>query len=773
MNYSRYLSPMSGLEKKSSSEEIDLKALAYKYLISKWYLYLIFMSAFVAYAYFHLATVEPAYQVSCKMLIRESGKEGGDTEDMLRRSLNMAGSSENVSNELHLIRSYALMYDVVEKLNLDVKYFQQHRFSTTDSYHNFPVIIDSYALSSDKYYYKSFQIQPVDECNFRFIADGATAVYPYGEKIDNSYGTFRFMKNEGYVDQGPNAEMFLGFQPLADVARGYLGNLQTKLANDNSTTLELFLTDVVPQRGLDVLEKLIELYNKYTIEDKNKIASSTLKFLDDRLYEINLDLKNVEQRVENFKLNNNIAAETGDDLNIVFENVSKLADEQKDLEVQLSMLDAMQSHINATANRFELFPSNISSIGGYLVDLVEPYNKLVLEREQMLKNARITNPAVVSLTERLNSLRGSIVTTIDNTRRDLAMNMSKIQTQFNDSKLQLRSVPGKERGLLEIQRQQKIIENLYIYLLEKREETALSLIATNSNSRVIDPPRSSQFAISPNKKITYLGSLLGGFILPFLLVLGSDMLKDSIRSEEEIRGITNYSILGSIAHNRSKKDIVVGMQTRSAISEHFRSVRTNLRFFYKSNPQVMLVTSSVSGEGKSFIASNLAVSFALVKKRTVIVDFDMRKPKLNQYLKQDPDAGLSNFLVDAEQLKDIIVSTKINDNLDFIASGPIPPSPSELITDDKMAELFTYLRANYEVIIVDSPPIGLVSDAVLINKYITNSLYVVRYGFTKKQMLEDAHKVFEQNKLISPAFIFNDVKDSSSYGKYKNSYYGN
>ena len=475
------------------------------------------------------------------------------------------------------------------------------------------------------------------------------------------------------------------------------------------------------------------------------------------------DLESVEGKVERYKKNNRISSTSEKDIEIVLEEVSKYTESQTELEVQMNILSSMESHIYASG-KFDLIPSNLSISSTTLMDMITPYNELVLKRQHLLETATASNPMVLSSEQQLISLRNTIQTTIENIKKDLRKQLTSVENLNKELVGKIKKVPTQERGLLEIKRQQVVKENLYLYLLKQKEETALTLASTTSNARVIDAPRTTQDPVGQLNIVIYLGGVLGGLFLPFFLITGKNLLKNTIESEEDIKSITSCPIIGTINKSKKKQKIVVLDGARTAIAEQFKLIRTNLKFAQKQDTMTILVTSSISQEGKSFTALNLALSFALLKKRTIIIDLDLRKPTLKDKLKANSSLGVSDFLAKDAQLKNIIQTSELDNHLDYILSGHIPSNPNELLSGSKISELFGSLRKMYEFIIIDSPPVGLVSDAFLLNDYVSKTLYVAKAKFTKKRMIEDVNSIIKSSKLKNVSIILNGVSLQRKYG---------
>lgn len=751
-----------------ANQEIDYRGLLKKYFLSKWYVYVLFLLLFAGLSYFYVSTIEPTYEIKSKLLITQGERDNGSPEDWLKRSLNFSAIPDNVYNEIQVLTSYALVNQVVNYLNLDIEYFWEEGMSRRTGYRDFPISVNSYNLNSGAYYNQPFMITPVDRNSFRLSLEGQEiGTYQYDQEFSNGFGTFCFELN-GNPNLYPESSMHVQFFYPAAVTEAYVRKLNVGFIDVKSTTLEIILEDAVPQRGVEILNNLIIRYHQIKNQENNRVANNTLQFIDERLVDIGRDLRSIESSVESYKLSNNITAESTSDLQIVLETTNKLNSEREDLDVQLNVLESMKRNLNMSNDEFDLLPTNRSTSNLRIDEVVKSYNDQVLERRRLLVTSQPTHPIVLSATQKLISLRNTIYSAIENLQNDMRMQATNVKTQYERSVAQLRSVPTKERQLMDKSRQQAIVENLYTYLLQKREETALSLIGTAANSIVIDPPRSTTSAVAPNKLKFYFAGSFMGLALPFLLISVVEVLRDSIQSEEQLKTLVpNHSIIGLINRRGAKGKQVVMQKSRSLISDRFRSLRTNVQFLAGDDKKCVMVTSSASKEGKTFIATNLAASFALKEERTIIVDFDLRNPQVANYLEEHDkkNIGLSNFFLDEiSNIREIIHPSKIA-NLDYITGGVMPDYPDELILKEKkLIELFDYLKLKYNTIILDTSPVGIISDAILLNKYVSHTLYVVRVGTTKKDMVEKARELFDQDQLVNPFLVLNGVKKGEVYG---------
>ena len=754
-------------QRRGAEEAINYKELLKKYFFNYWYLYVLFVPIFLALSYFALKLAEPHYGIRSKILIREVENDFGATEDWLKRSLNFTSVSENVSNEIQVLSSFSLMGSVVDQLDLGTKYNWKEGLKNREGYTEFPIVLDTVSLLSNEYTYLPFDIIPVDDKTFQFVEDSLIDSYQFGELFTNKYGTFRINMRNPIPEETQATMQIIVMNPKA-VTEGYLGKLKIEHSDENSTMLELFMEDAVPQKGIDVMTTMIAEYARVKNEENNKNLGGTLEFLDDRLQDVSTNLRSVESSVEVYKLRNQVTAATTSDLDIVLKKASSLALEKRDLDLQLNMLDLMSNSLKTASDDFELISANVSSISKELYDLLELYNGLVLERRQLLKSAGLSNPVLQNNTEKLTNLKASIILAVATKRNEVRLNIEATNTEYQLSAKRLRSVPTIERNLADKERERAIIENLYVYLLQKREEAALARISSSQNFKLIDAPRSTIQPVSPKSMVFYLGGLFGGFGLPLFLVFAFDFFKNSIRTEEDIREvIPNRTVMGVIAKNKNRKELVMTENTNSLASEHFRSLRANLEFFHRNGKQTVMVTSSTANEGKTFVACNLAISFALAGKKTILLDFDLRKPDVLNTLKNERDfrdRGLSDYLVGRTSMRRTIQQSVVSDNLHLIPGGRVSKNPAELLKAHKLGGLFSFLRKNYDVVIVDTAPIGRVADAILLSKYMTKSLFVIRAGFTKDFMLENAKEFFDQGKLTEPSLVLNGAKESMRYG---------
>jgi capsular exopolysaccharide synthesis family protein len=528
--------------------------------------------------------------------------------------------------------------------------------------------------------------------------------------------------------------------------------------------LNISLKDPVWERGITIVAKLIEVYEKEAVEDKNLIASNTLNFIDERLKYLTAELTDVEKNVELYKKENGLT-DVGSDAALFTSSASEYNKKLADLDIQIELLSSIETYLQKQGEQFEMIPSSLNIQDPTLLSLIAKFNELQLQRQRMLRGSQPDHPLVINMNEQLANLRVNIrenLRTIKNglgiTRQNLLANSARFESKK-------RMVPAMERELLEINRQQGVKAGLYLYLLQKREESALSLAATVSNTRIIDAP-SAGYPDGPNKMTFYMMAILFGIAVPFAVLYLRDMINDKVQHLREVEKSTATPILGELAHDKTGETLVVTHGSRSVITEMFRHIRTNLQFATagKEN-KVILITSGMSGEGKTFFSINLGASLVSTGKRVVVLGMDLRKPRLIKALNLSDTLGITNYLIsDAVSVNDIVRPLGVMEDLFVIGSGPVPPNPAELMMSPKIGKLINILKESFDYVIIDTAPVGQVVDAFMLAPYIDSTIYLVRYNFTPKPLLETIQKIYKERKLSHPMIVLNDAKEKKGYG---------
>ena len=708
----------------------DLRGFIFKYIVRYWYLYILFTMLAFTGAWLYLRYTIPKYETKAILMIKDENQNtgGGVSQESIIKDLGLLGGNKNIENEIQILKSRTMMEDVVRSLGIYAVFFAEGRVLNSELYEDCPVRLDSLDLNKTAYG-KTCIIREKDSRSFLFEDGKIIETYAYSVPFTTTFGTLLMTKMDS-LNFPENGSIILSISNPEEVAKGYAGRVSIKTVKEFSSVLELTLIDPEKKKSRDILNKLVEVYNRAEIEDKNRLSNNTLRFIEDRLISLTGDLKGVELDIEQYKTTRFIPLD-------VVESATRLGDEYMDLDkelarldIQINILQSIEDYLKNQQNRFDLIPANLEVSNAAVSSLLNQFNTLLLERDRLLKSATSENPRAVILEEQLRSLKTAILQSIRENLQNLAMNRRQVEQKNRFANSRLKTAPKMQRELLEIARQQHIKESLYLYLLQKREETALSMAITTPNSRVIDPANTDALPVEPKKQLIYAMGLLLGIGIPALLIVLLDLLNDKIQSKEDIEKETAAPIIGGIGHSKSGKQIVVSKGSRSSIAEMFRLLRTNLQFIAAdSGNKTILITSASSGEGKTFVTANLGVSMALADKKTVLVGLDLRKPKLTKYITGHPEtSGITNYLAGNINIEDIILPTELSSNLFYIPSGPVPPNPAELLMSKRLDALMEHLKSAFDTILIDTPPVGLVADALLLNKHIDSTLFVVRSG---------------------------------------------
>lgn len=732
----------------------NLRVILLRYLKHwKWFVLSLLLAG--AGAYIYLIYQTPIYKIQASLLIKDD-KKGLDGENILKE-MDILKPKKTVENEIEIIKSYTLMDKVVNHLNLDVQYFRPTKTVDEEVYGELPVrLVVERPLSS--LYDDKLQLSFVDGSHVR-IND---QTYPVNQSIKTPYGRLRVFARQPL--KASLEPIKVAVSPRTETVNALLKNLTVETTSKASTVLQITLEEAVPAKGEALLKQLIEEYNQAAVVDKNLVAASTLDFIEERLRLISGELTNVEKDVESYKTSEGIT-----DLSIqaqTFLQTVQANDAQlNQVNIQLSSLSDIERYVNSKADSRGTTPATLSLSDPVLLGLVTKISELELQRDVLARTTSERNPLLQSLDSQIKSTKESISENIQTIKQQLTSTKSQLGSTNRKLESMVRTVPHKERALLNITRQQAIKNNLYTYLLQKREETALSYASTLPDSRTVDLPRHEKDPIKPVRKMTFMLFGLIGLLLPVGALAAKDMLNNRVVRRSDVEDVSRVPILGEVVKSDGKKALVVVSKSRSVIAEQIRALRTNLQFL-RSNPngsQVLLFTSSISGEGKSFMSMNIGASLALVDRPTVILEMDLRKPKLHMSLGMRNAVGISNYLIGEATLDDVLQPIDGFPNYFLISSGPLPPNPSELLNGPYLAKLFEELRARFEYVIVDSPPIGLVTDAQVIAPFADATLYMVRHDITPKTYLKMVDSLYKENRFHNLNVILNAVGDGESY----------
>ncbi|GAB3884770.1 GumC family protein [Spirosoma agri] len=745
----------------------DLRLFFLKYL-RYWYWFVLSIGLTLGAAYWYLRYTTPIYQVNAVLLIKNQPKSSA--EDILKE-VEATQGNKIVENEIELLKSRSLMLRVVDDLNLTVGYFKQGDVrSDEEIYGTSPIWVYSGKLTSAAYEGPVF-IKILNKQQYELQdQDGQPkGRYAFSQNVNNEYGRFRVFFNDSLYHNDNNL-IKVAFYDRESVAQRYKSAIKVELLNQKSTVLKLTLDDAVPTKGKAVLNKLLEAYTYSALADKNREATNTLQFIDERLRLITGELDNVERDVETYKSTKGItdlSAEGNLFLGAVKDNDAKL----NEVDIQLKVLDGVESYLKSSQSG--VAPAMLTVTDPILIELLTKLNELQTQQEKYARTTQLDNPFLQTVNAQVANTKSAIKESVDNQRKNLLVTRTSLQQLNNRFESSIRTIPRKEREFVSIKRQQGIKESLYLLLLQKKEETAISYASTVTDSRVVDDPYSPPYPIKPNKTNIYLVAFLTGLLLPMGFISVKNLLNDKVQSRKDIESETGLAIFGEIMKKpKGLKDNIIDVAQNSVIAEQFKILRANLQYAAggeeMNDGQVILLTSSISGEGKSFVSINLASSLALLNKKVIILELDLRKPKIASYLglTTGKSRGISNYLIGQAEIGDLIHSTVLHPNLYLIPSGPIPPNPSELLSNGRMKILLSALRKQFDYIIIDTPPVALVADAPLLGAYVDTAFYLVRYGYTPKTYMGFLANLQASKKFKSLNVIFNgvDYRHSQDYG---------
>lgn len=786
-------------QREADDEKIDIQEVLFKYIIHwPWFVGAVLVCLIGAWIYLRMAT--PVYNISATVLIKDD-KKGGNTGGMAGlEELGLSGlisSSQNIDNELEVLRSKTLVKEVVNQLNLYVSYADQDEFPSKNMYKTSPVIVsltpqeaeklsdpmivemllypqgslDVGVTIGDKEYQKHFEklpaVFPMDEGTLAFFQSPDSLMANKDTTEESS------AQNVRRITAKINSPM--------KVARVYCENLTIEPTSKTTSVAVISLKNSSLQRGQDFINQLLEMYNRNTNNDKNEIAQKTAEFIDERIDIISKELGNTEANLENFKRNAGITDLTSE-AQIALTGNAEYEKKRVENRTQISLLEDLRKYIRG--NEYEVLPSNVGLQDAALVATIERYNEMLVERKRLLRTSTENNPAIVNLDTSIRAMKSNVQATLDGTLQGMLITKADLDREANRFSRRISDAPGQERQFVSIARQQEIKAGLYLMLLQKREENAIALAATANNAKIIDEAIADDIPVSPKRKIIYLIALVLGVGIPVGIIYLIGLTKFKLEGRADVEKLTTVPIVGDIplTDEKNEKDgsIAVFENQNNLMSETFRNIRTNLQFMLQNDKKVILVTSTVSGEGKSFISANLAISLSLLGKKVVIVGLDIRKPGLNKVFRlSTKEKGITLYLANPDtDLMSLVQPSDVNKNLSILPGGTVPPNPTELLARDGLDKAIEILKKNFDYVILDTAPVGMVTDTLLIGRVADLSVYVCRADYTHKVEYTLINELAEEKKLPNICTVINgvDLKRRKygyyyGYGKY-GKYYG-
>ena len=778
----------------SKEENIDVKELLFKYLIHwPWFVGAVVACLIAAWVYLYIST--PVYNISATVLIKDDKKGGSAGMLSGLESLGLDGmisSSQNIDNEIEVLRSKTIVKEVVEDLGLYISYADKDEFPSRNLYKTSPVQVSLTPQEADlleKPMIVEMALQPQGSLDVN-VKIGDDEYQKHFEKLPailpTDRGTISFFQATDSIPV-EGASSVQGARHITatiscpmNVARGYCGNLVIVPTSQTTSVVTVSLKNSSLRRGQDFINQLLEMYNRNTNNDKNEIAQKTAEFIDERIGIISKELGSTEADLETFKRDAGIT-DLSSDAQIALSGNAEYEKKQVENRTQISLVEDLKRYLSHS--EYEVLPSNVGLKDAALATQIDRYNEMLIERKRLLRTSTESNPAIVNLDTSIRATKANVQATIEGTLQGLFITKADLDREAKRYMRRISDAPGQERRYVSIARQQEIKAGLYLMLLQKREENAIMLAATANNAKIIDEAIADDIPVFPKRGIIYLVALVLGFVIPVAVIFLIDLTKFRVEGHADVEKLTSVPIVGDIplTNEKNAKDgsIAVFENQNNLMSETFRNIRTNIQFMLQNDRKVILVTSTVSGEGKSFTSANLAISLSLLGKKVVIVGLDIRKPGLNKVFSlSSKEKGITQYLSNPEMdLMSLVQPSDVNKNLFILPGGTVPPNPTELLARDGLDKAIDMLKNNFDYVILDTAPVGMVTDTLLIGRVADLSVYVCRADYTHKAEYTLINELSHEQKLPNLCTIINgvDLKKRKygyyyGYGKYSKHY---
>ena len=784
--------------KESKEENIDVKELLFKYLIHwPWFVGAVVACLIAAWVYLYMST--PVYNISATVLIKDDKKGGSAGMLSGLESLGLDGmvsSSQNIDNEIEVLRSKTIVKEVVEDLGLYISYTDEDEFPSRNMYKTSPVQVSLTPQEADlleEPMIVEMTLQPqgsmdvtvkIDDDEYQKHFEKLPAVFPTDKGTlaffltpDSISSSKRILEETTASEKTTRNITATINKPLA-VAKAYCKNMTIEPTSKTTSVAVISLKNSNVQRGKDFINKLLEMYNINTNNDKNEVAQKTAEFINERISIISKELGSTEKDLESFKRGAGITDLTSD-AQIALTGSAEYEKKRVENQTQINLLQDLQKYMQNEG--YEVLPSNIGLQDLNLAAAINRYNEVLVERKRLLRTSTENNPTIINLDTSISAMKENVQVSLDRVLRGLFITKADLDREANRYSRRISEAPGQEREFVSIARQQEIKAGLYLMLLQKREENAITLAATANNAKIIDDAIADDAPVSPKRKMIYLIALVLGVGIPVGVIYLLELTKFKIEGRSDVEKLTSLPIVGDIPLTDEKQGAIAVFENQNNLmSETFRNIRTNLQFMLENDKKVILVTSTVSGEGKSFISANLAISLSLLGKKVVIVGLDIRKPGLNKVFNiPRKEVGITQYLANPEKnLMDLVQLSDVSKNLYILPGGTVPPNPTELLARDGLDKAIETLKKNFDYVILDTAPVGMVTDTLLIGRVADLSVYVCRADYTHKNEYTLINELAEKDKLPSLCTVINglDLKKRKygyyyGYGKY-GKYYG-
>lgn len=733
--------------------------------ISYWPLFLICILLASGAAFFYIRYATPKYEATATLIIKDAKKGTDDSE--LQQSIDRLDTKKIIENEIEVFQSRELMAEVVKKLRLYANITIEGKLKYHSAYLYSPVIVE--VKNPDSIIENWGLLLKFDRQKNTVTLSNTDAKFTgvLDQWHKTPFGDLKFSLNPKYVRPEEKKPYYLDIVQVKNAVPYVLDDLKVYASSKLSSVLELSYIDEVPQRAEDILNTLISYYNDASLLDKNRLVKNTLESIDSRLSVVANDLDSIERKIQQYKAANK-ATDLSTQSNLYLQSVSGSDNKLSEVQVQLQNLDQLEKHVTSTDN-IGVLPSGLGVNDPALTQLMNNLSTAQINYEKLKKTVGENNPMLLSIKEEIANLKPDIISNIRAQKRNLDATRQSLVSTSGKYNSMLNYIPQQEKQLLEISRDQNIKSGIYSFLLQKREETQLSYATNISDSKVVNYALAGRNPVKPKKPFIYLAALLLGMLTPIVLIGGRELLNNKVLYRKEIEVLTSIPVIGEIVHNKSNAPVVIEAGKRSFIAEEFRKIRVSLLFLgIDSYHKKILVTSSIPGEGKSFVAANLAISLAMTGKKVALVDMDLHSPSLGKVFNIPvDDPGVSDYLLGEAEPEDIIIKLPSHENLFFVPAGGLHPTPSELLENGQIQKLISYLDDAFDVVILDTAPVVMVTDAYHLSSLADATLYVIRHKYTPKMLVKRIDENNKVNTLKNPAILFNGVK---TRGYMKNNY---
>jgi capsular exopolysaccharide synthesis family protein len=750
--------------------DVDVKFLVAK-VLGNWYWYVVSIILFILIGVLVFLFTSPRYTVEARVLVTGYNPQGravtGTDESTVLNDLNINSVPNSVSNEMEIIHSKTLIEKTVHDLQLNVSYWGQGDIRYDEIYKASPYFIQLLSLNN-----QMLMNDPVeydvrvkgDKVQFEDEDSDSIFTASFGDTLHFRYGTWVLERNPNVIEKDPDHQLGMIINSYSNTIYDYMDDIEAATITEYVNIIDLTISGPTPEKNEDMLRHLISLYVQADVEAHNKVADSTIEFINSRLAGVSEDLTNIDKNIETFKKQNRLTDLTSDTKELL-QNTSVTNQSLAEKQVEYKVVDDLEKYLTDERNNTRIMPTTAPIQDPAFVQTLGKYNTLQLQRQSDLQTSTAANPAIKSIDIQLSQLRGDLLNMMRTYKKSLGTEQAELESRNNQMMGDIYKVPTQERMYLDFTRRQNVIQQLYTYLLQTREQTAVSKSNNIGPIRIIDEPARGPLPWFPNLVIIGIAAVFLGLLVPSVTLFMQELLNNRVITIDDIANYTNAPVVATISHTKKSKEALITKDSRNQLSEQFKTLRTSLQFLMPDpSEKVLMTTSSMGGEGKSFTAINLATVLAISGKKVLLMEMDLRKPRISSALNIENSFGFSDYIVTDAKVADIIKPSTLHPDCYLISSGTIPPNPAELLVHEKVNHLFDQVKKEFDYIIIDCPAVGLVTDALLLSKYTDMVLYMVRQRYTYKKQVSIVQSLINDRRFKKIDIIFNDVKVIPGYG---------